>query len=186
MCSSDLAVIALWIGAIALALARSAVPTRPLLTAESSGSILLQTALPGVAVGAGQGLVVGIAVLFAVQTDPFGWIKFTMACAFIGIVLALVDQGLAAASGGPGRFLAVLVAVVALAAGLSSTVPPFVESIAAVLPTTPALGLLLAALANGDGWADLVGLLCWAVLGIGLMFAGIAARRRVRVAEAAA
>ena len=180
------AVIALWIGAIALALARSAVPTRPLLTAESSGSILLRTALPGVALGAAQGLVVGIAVLFAVQTDPFGWVKFIGACAFIGIVFALVDQGLAAAFGGPGRFLAVLVAVLALAVGLSSTVPPFVESLAGVLPTTPALGLLLAALANGDGWADLVGLLCWAALGIGLMFAGIAARRRVRVAEAAA
>jgi len=182
------AVIALWIGTIVLAFARSAVPTRPLLTAESSGSILWHSALPGAALGAAQGVVVAIAVLFAVQVDPLAWIGFTAASALVGVVFALVNQGLAAAFGGPGRFAAVLVAVVALAVGLSSTVPPAIASLAAVLPTTPALGLLLAALTSdaASGWADLVGLLCFAAVGIGLLFAGIAARRRVRVADVVA
>ncbi|WP_157001874.1 hypothetical protein [Agromyces laixinhei] len=177
------AVVALWVGGIVLALARQAVPRRRLLTATSSGRIALQAMLPGVAIGAVQGLVVGVAFLVAVAVDPGQGLGFTAAAVAVGAVFAAVNQGLAASFGAVGRLAAAFVGAIALAAGLSSTVPPAVDSLAAAFPTTPGLELLLATLTAGTVWAALTGLVLFALLGVALVFAGVAARRTVRVSR---
>ena len=176
------AVIALWFGGIVIALARPAVPRRLLLTAASSRSIALRSAGVSAALGAGQGLVVAVTLLFGVSIGPAQWLGFAGASVFVGAVFALVNQGLAAALGAVGRLLALLVGLVALAAGISSTVPPAIDAIAAAMPTTPAGELLLATLTGAGGTVvPAVGaLLLAAVLGFLLVFAGVASRRRVR------
>ncbi|MFD4422111.1 hypothetical protein ACFWN7_11490 [Agromyces sp. NPDC058484] len=175
-------VIALWLGGLVIALARQAVPTRELLTATSSASIALRAVLPTVALGAAQGAVVAVTVLFAVRVDPWQWLAFTSASVLIGTVFAVTNQGLAAAFGAAGRLVAVVIALVALTAGLSSTVPAAIEAVAAALPTTSALGLLLAALTGDAGIVlpSLTGLVLTGIVAVALVLAGVSARRQVR------
>jgi putative membrane protein len=181
------AVIALWIGALVLALARPAVPRHPLLGSRPSPAITLEAVAPGAAIGAAQGGVVGLALLFAMQVEPLAWVGFVAGCAVAGLVFALVNQGLAAALSASGRFIAALAAVIALAAGLSSTVPPAVESAAALLPTAPALAMLLATLGvDGGGWMPFAALVAFGLAGTALVLAGVAGRRRVRMGDFAA
>ncbi|MFF3601897.1 hypothetical protein, partial [Kitasatospora indigofera] len=167
------AVVALWLGGLVIAIARRAVPTRLLLTSVPSRTITLRSLGPTAALGAGQGAVVAVVVLAAVNTTPLAWMSFAGASTLIGAVFAIANQGLAAALGSVGRLVAVLVAVLALAAGLSGSVPPVIASTAGVIPTAPALSWLLACL-TGDGTAALaaVALLALAtVLGIALVYA---------------
>jgi len=182
------AVVALWIGGLVLAYVRPILPSRAvLLTAERSTALASRALLPGALVGVVQGVVVGVAVLFAVHVDAGAWFGFVVASALVGFVFAVVNQGLAAALGGVGRFVAVLVAVVALVVGLSSTVPPSLDALAALLPTTPALGLLLSALTGdtGTAWVDALALAVFAVLGALLVLLAVVSRRRVPQARAA-
>lgn len=175
-------VIALWFGGLALALALPAVPRRRLLTATPSPSIVAQAVAPTTTLGAAQGLVVAIAVLAGVRVGPVEWIAYASACILIGAFFALVNQALAAVLGGFGRVLAVVFGIVALAAGLSSTVPPALASIAGALPTASALHLLLAALTQdaGTGWAAVGVIVLIAVIAFALVLAGVIARRQVR------
>jgi putative membrane protein len=175
------AVLALWIGGLAAALARRAVPRGELMTSAPSTSIAWRALWPMATVGAAQGGAVSIAVLVALTVTPAQGIATAAACVLIGAVFAVVNEGLAAAFGGVGRLLAVLAGVVALAAGLSSTVPAPVASVAGALPTAAARDLLLGAasgLGQNPGGAVL-GLVLAALAAALLVFVGVAARRRV-------
>ena len=123
-----------------------------------------------------------VTLLFGVSIGPAQWVAFAGASVVVGAVFALVNQGLAAALGAVGRLFALLVGVVALAAGISSTVPPAIDTIAAAMPTTPAGDLPLAALTGGRAVVvpALGALLIAAVVGFALVFAGVASRRRAR------
>lgn len=171
--------IALWFGGFAIALAFQAVPPRRLLTSASSGRIAGRAVLPGALLGAGQGLLVGAAVLGSVAVTPGEWLAFVGVAVGVGAVFALANLGLAAAFAGIGRAVALAIGLVALAAGLSGTVPPVVAAVAAPLPTTQALGALRSTL-TGDvpgalGTLSLLALV--AVLAFVLVYAGVAARR---------
>jgi putative membrane protein len=177
-------VVALWLGGLVIAIARRAVPTRLLLTSVPSRTITFRSLGPTAALGAGQGAVVAVVVLAAVNTTPLAWMSFAGASVLIGAVFAIANQGLAAALGSVGRLVAVLVAVLALAAGLSGSVPPAVASTAGAMPTAPGLSWLLACL-TGDGPAALGAALLLAlatVLGIALVYAGVARHRTVQLA----
>lgn len=180
--------LALWLGGLVLALARRAVPTRRLLTAASTSSIALRSALTTVGIGAAQGLVVAIIVLASVDLTSGQAVGFIGAAVFVGAVFALANQGLAAAFGGFGRLLALLIALVALIAGLSSTVPPVMASLAGAMPTAPGLSLLLAPLVGdaGTAWASAGLLALIALVSVVLVLAGVRARRRVRPATVTA
>lgn len=172
-------VVALWLGGLVIAIARRAVPTRLLLTSVPSRTITVRSLGPTAALGAGQGAVVAVVVLAAVTTTPLAWMSFAGASVLIGAVFAIANHGLAAALGSVGRLVAVLVAVLALAAGISGSVPPAVASTAGAMPTAPGLSWLLACL-TGDGPAALGAALLLAlatVLGIALVYAGVARHR---------
>ncbi|MEV5072400.1 hypothetical protein MRBLMI12_004059 [Microbacterium sp. LMI12-1-1.1] len=173
--------IALWLGALVTALAVQAVPTKRLLSGTGSVVIGLRAVVPTVAICAAQGLVVGAAVLTSVGVTPLEWIAFVGAAILCGAVFGLANHGLAAAFGGPGRVAAVLIAIIALAAGLASTVPPVISQLAAALPTAAATALLRGALTADAAGAipAIVGLAITAIAGLGLVIAGVAARRRV-------
>ncbi|MFF2493567.1 YhgE/Pip domain-containing protein [Agromyces sp. NPDC058064] len=176
-------VVALWLGGFALALARRAVPVERLSAADPSRSIAWRAVLPGLGLGALQGVVVGVVVLAGIAVTPAQGAAFTVASIVVGAVGAIANQGLAAAFGGAGRLIAVFVALVALTAGLSSTVPPFIATAAQLAPTAPALQLLTATLADADAdasaalWGAFGLLLLIAVAAFALVLAGVAARR---------
>ena len=71
------------------------------------------------ALGAGQGLVVAVALLFGVSIGPLSGSGSRARACIIGAVFALVNQGLAAAFGAVGRLIALLIGLVALAAGIT-------------------------------------------------------------------
>ncbi|WP_353829249.1 hypothetical protein [Agromyces sp. SYSU T0242] len=171
------AVLALWVGGIVLALARRAVPRRRLLTADSTVGIAGRAIGPGVALGAAQGALVGAVLLPVIDVDLAPRLGFLAAAIAAGAVFALVNHGLAAAFGGPGRTVATVAAVIALAAGVSSTVPAFFVTAAGLLPTGPGHDLLLAGLGVGSGWGDLVALAVYAAIGAALVVAGVSRHR---------
>ncbi len=168
-------------------LARRAVPSRMLLTTTPSALIALRSAGMVALIGAVQGVVVAGAAQFGLGLRPDVWLGFALAAAVIGAVFGVLNQALAAAFGGVGRLVTLVVGIVALTAGLSSTVPASLSSIAAALPTAPALAMLRAA-ATGDVGAAFgaVGpLLVYAVGALALTLAAVAARRSVRVPKVA-
>jgi putative membrane protein len=177
-------VVALWIGGLALALVRKVVPESRLMANASSLGLTARSAGITAALGAVQGLLVSSVVLIGLELAPTVWAGYLGASVFVGAVLAVVNQGLAAAFGGFGRALALLVAVVALAVGIASSVPPALVGIAALLPTTPALVALRGAIGGDPGLAvgAAVLALLWGVAGLALVFGGVLARRRLRVA----
>lgn len=181
------AVLALWLGAMATALARRAVPSRMLLSTTPSARIALRSSGIVAAIGAAQGLVVAGAAQFGLGLRPDVWLGFALAAAFVGAVFGVLNQALAAAFGGVGRLVALVVGVVALTAGLSSTVPAALASLAGALPTAPALAMLRAA-ASGDAGAAFGAagpLLVYAAGALALTLAAVAARRSVRLPKVA-
>lgn len=171
--------LALWLGGLVTTLALQAVPTRRLLTGASSGSIAARAVLPVVSIGAVQGVVVGAAVLASVTVDPLTWLAYVGASVLVGAAFGVANQGLAAAFGGVGRIASIAIAMFAVAAGLTSTVPPVISAVAGALPTAAADALLGAALDSAPWVAAAFGLIFTAVAGFGLVFAGVASRRRV-------
>lgn len=175
-------VIALWFGGLAIALARQAVQARQLMSSRSSISIAIRSTRIGALIGIAQGLVVASVVQTGLALPPDDWAGFAAVSMIAGGVFAIVNQGLAAAFGAAGRLIAVVIGVVALAAGLSSTVPPFFAWLAALLPTSPALTMLRAAATGdaGQAWLGILASTIFAIVGAILVFAGVAGRRSVR------
>jgi len=171
------AVVALWIGGIVVALAHQAVPRSRLLTARSAAALTLRGLGPVLALGAAQGLLVGIPLLPFLDVDAVSRIAFAAMCVVIGTVFAVVNHGLAAALGGVGRTVAVVIAVLALVVGTSSTAPAAIESAAALAPTGPARVVLLAAIGVGSGLAATLVLVVWVLLGYLLAYLGTARER---------
>ena len=129
-------IVALWFGGLVIALARGRCPAH---AAHRLAVAIDRGGRCGGRRRSGQdrGSSSAVALLFGVSIGPAQWLGFTGASLIIGAVFALVNQGLAAAFGAVGRLIAVLIGLVALTAGLTSTVPPVIESIAGALPTRP-------------------------------------------------
>ncbi|GAB3578231.1 hypothetical protein GCM10027406_14080 [Leifsonia lichenia] len=181
-----LAVIALWVGGLATALARRSVPTSELLSTRSSVRLAAQSASLTALVGVGQGALVAAAAQVGLGLTPGGWLGFTLLCCVTGAVFGLLNQGLAAAFGAVGRLVAVIVALVAFGAGLTSTVPPVLAGFAGSLPTASGLAVLQLGIgigdANGGALAGaVVAVVAWGAVGLALVWAGVAARRGIRV-----
>lgn len=181
-----LAVVALWVGGLATALARRSVPTSELLSTRSSLRLAGRSAMVTALVGVGQGVLVAAAAQVGLGLTPGDWLGFTLLCCAAGAVFGLLNQGLAATLGAFGRLVAVIVAVLAFGAGLTSTVPPVIAGLAASLPTASGVAVLQKGVGIGDTsagalMAALVVLVAWGVAGALLAWAGIAARRGVRL-----
>lgn len=178
-------VIALWIGGIALALVRKPVPESRLMTGTPSLSLAAASAGVTAVLGAVQGLVLSAVVLIGLDLSPVVWVGYIGASVFIGAVLAVVNQGLAAAIGAFGRVLALLIGITALAVGIASSVPPVLVGIAGLLPTSPALVMLRGAIGGDVGLAVGAGVLAllWGIAGFALVLGGVLSRRRLRPAK---
>jgi len=101
------------------------------------------------------------------------------------VSFAAVNQGLAAAFRGIGRFVAVLVATIGLAAAVVSTVPALVGQLYDLTPLGPALHALQSVTAGG-ALAGPVGLLVvWMLAGLALTTAAIARHRVIPAGQLA-
>ncbi|MFS0852875.1 YhgE/Pip domain-containing protein [Microbacterium sp. 179-I 3D4 NHS] len=167
-----LTAVVLWVGGLASFLVMRAHTARTLTSRRPSAALTLRAFAPAALLGAGQGLLLAIIVQFVAAYDAGQWWAFAGTAVLAGIVFAAVNQALVAVLGGVGRWVSALVAVVAVATGLISTVPSWLSSIGAALPTAPAFAGLIA----GNGSA-IAALLVWGLLSLGATTLAVALRR---------
>lgn len=179
-----LATLALWFGGLASFVVLRAVPRTALSSRRSSAALALRALAPGAVIGALQGALVATVVQLAAGYDAEQWWPFAAMCVLAGVAFAAINHALVALFGGIGRWVSVLVGVMALATGIVSTVPGTLLDIAGLLPTAPAYTSMLAALTDAGGGATAaVGLVLWTLVAIA---AGILAVARHRSTSARA
>ncbi|MEW1960914.1 YhgE/Pip family protein [Microbacterium sp. NPDC077644] len=167
-----LAAVVLWFGGLASFIVMRAHTARTLTSRRSSAWLTLGGFWPAAAIGAGQGVLVALIVQIVASYDAATWWAFAGTAVLAGIAFAAVNQALVAVFGGAGRWVSALVGVVAIATGLISTVPDWLSSIGAMLPTAPAFTGLIA----GSGSA-VAGLIAWGVLSLIATTVAVALRR---------
>ena len=178
--------VALWLGGLATFLVLGAQPARALGSTRSSLSLALRAFAPAALIGAIQGVVLTASMGGVLHLSPGGWIEFGAVAALSGVVFAAVNQGLVAVFRGVGRFVSVVIAVVALAVVVVSTVPALLDSTFGLLPPSPALAAMQAvSTGNGSVLGPVMLLVLWALAGIGLTVAAIARHRVVPAGQLA-
>lgn len=178
--------VALWLGGLATFLVLGAWPARALGSTRSSLALALRAFAPAALIGVVQGVVLTVAMAGALDLTPGRWVALGGIAALTGIAFAAVNQGLVALLRGVGRFASVVVAVVALATVVVSTVPAVLQSVFGVLPPAPALSAMQAITTGTGSIAGPIALLLvWTLLGLGLTVSAIARHRVVPAGQLA-
>ncbi|PKI90784.1 hypothetical protein CW368_08935 [Actinomycetales bacterium SN12] len=167
-----LSAVVLWFGALASFVVLRAVPGSTLTSRRSSAGMVLRGFWPAAAIGAAQGLLVALVVQLVTQYDAATWWGFAGFAVVAGIAFAAINQALVAVLGGIGRWISALIGVLAFATSLISTVPDWLASLGAAMPTAPALSGLIE-----PSGAAFAGLVVWAVLSLGVATIVVATRR---------
>ncbi|MCE4025401.1 YhgE/Pip family protein [Microbacterium sp. Au-Mic1] len=173
-----LAAVVLWFGSLVTFLVMRAFTARALTSRRASGSLALRAFAPAAAIGAAQGLLVALVVEIVAKYDPSRWWGFAGVAVLAGIAFAAVNQALVAVLGGIGRWISAVVGVAALGAGIISTLPGWLATIAGFLPTSSAATALLGE--DGVGSA-IAALLVWTVLALIATTLAVTARRTTSV-----
>lgn len=172
--------LALWMGAFATYLVLQAATRRALTSSRSSLALALGGYVPGLLIGAAQGLALAALSQTALHLPVGAWFQLAGVAMLIGASFAAVAQGLTAALGGVGRTIIVMAGVLAFATSLISTAPALLNAIAAVLPTAPASTAVLHVIAQTPGVGGAVGaLVVWALVGLLLSMFAVASRRTI-------
>ena len=178
--------VALWLGGLATFLVLAPASRDALGSTRSSLRLAVQAFVPAAAIGAIQGALLTAVVAFAVDLSPGGWVAFTALAMLGGVAFAALNQALAAAFGGIGRFVSMVVAVLALSTAVISTVPGLMSDIASALPTTTVLDGLRGVIDGTSGiGGTVVLLLLWSLLGLSVTTLAIGRKRVVEVGRLA-
>lgn len=173
-----LAVLALWVGALASYLVLRAISARVLASMKPSWRLALDGLLPGLVIGLVQS--VALTVLLALLLDlpagrvvPLGAFLALTAATFVALNHALVGW-----FGGVGRFVSVVLVVIGAAGAVTAAVPASFDALRGFLPLTPALDGLRASVTGGSGAGSAGLLVAWLLVGL---VAGVLAVARRRV-----
>ncbi|MGJ0204126.1 YhgE/Pip domain-containing protein [Leucobacter sp. gxy201] len=172
--------IALWAGALALALLATPLWSRTRDAARGIGWIALRSARPAALLGALQGAIAGAVLPFALGYDFSQGLRFFGVALVAGIAFALSVQGLSALFGGIGRFIAFALLVVAFATGIVSTAPAALTAIGDASPVGAALGGFQAIATGGAAGGAVMLLALWGLGGLALTAFAVARARRAR------
>lgn len=169
-----LAAVVLWFGGLVSFLVMRAFTSRALTSRRPSALLALGAFAPAAALGAGQGLLVALVVQIIADYDPARWWGFAGVAVLAGVAFAAVNQALVAVLGGVGRWIAAIIGVAALGAGIISTLPGWLATIAGFLPTSSATTALLGDQGTGSAIAALV---VWTLLALLATTLAVTARR---------
>ena len=179
--------LALWIGAFAVYFVLQAVSRRALSSRSSSVALAAASLVPGVVVGAVQGLALAAIMQVALRLSVGDWFALAGVAVLAGVAFAAVVQGIVAVLGNGGRLLVALMAVVVLAAGLISTAPVVLTDLAALLPLDTASRAVSAIITGSGSVGSAIGsLVLWGLIGFALSTAAVISRRTVRVRQLSA
>lgn len=176
-----LAVLALWLGALATFLVLRAVSARVLSSMKPSWRLSWEGLLPGAVIGAVQAVALAVVLqlllhLPAGRAVGLGAFALLTAVAFVALNHALV-----AWFGGVGRFVSVALVVVGAAGAVTSAVPASFDTLRPFLPLTPALDGFRAIASGSTGAGAAAALLvAWLLLGL---VAGVVAVARRRISS---
>jgi putative membrane protein len=179
------AVLALWLGALALMIVFSPVPLHARGSTRGALRLTLETfAIPAV-IGLATGLATGAVLAGIEDLDAGGWIAAMGFGALASLAFVAVNQALAAALGHVGRGISLLVAVLVIATGVVSTVPGVLEGLAAFLPVGSALDGLVGLTESGVGGVTMAiaAMVLWGIAGLAVTTLMVARQRTVRVGE---
>ena len=179
------AVLALWLGALALMTVFSPVPLHARGSTRGALRLTLETFAVPAAVGLATGLAAGAVLAGLEDLDAGGWAATMGVGALVSIAFVAVNQALAAALGHVGRGISLLIAVLVIATGVVSTVPAVLEGLAAFLPVGPAIAGLGRLVEPGTGSAGMAiaAMVLWGIAGVAVTTIMVARQRTVRVAE---
>ena len=182
--------LALWVGALAYYLMMPALTRRALDRRGSPVRVAARSYLPGALVGIVQSVLATIILIAAVGIHPAnGWGLFGM-MALTSITFIAINQALIALLGAPGRFVALILIVLQLAAAGGTypieTAPAFFQAIHPWLPLTYSVEAFRALIAGGSiGIAPGVGVLfAWLAGAFGVTVLAAWRARRTASAEA--
>ena len=95
-----------------------------------------------------------------------------------GATFAVLNHALAAWWGGFGRLVSVVMVTLVAAAGMTSAVPAFFDTVTPFLPLTPVLQGIRTIMTDGTGLADAVGMtMLWLVIGLAASALAVARSR---------
>ena len=175
-----LAVIALWIGALATYLVLRAVSARVLTSMKSSWRIAAGGLLPGAVTAAVQAAALTLVLFLLLDLSAAQTGKLLPFALLSGLAFVAVNHALVAWFGGVGRFISVVLVVLAAAGAITSAVPALFDVVEPFLPLTPALEGFRAIASGGTGGGGAVGLLlAWLVVGTAASVLAVARRRMV-------
>lgn len=175
-----LAVLGLWIGALASFLVLRAISSRVLASMKPSWRLALGSLLPGAAIAVVQALVLTVVLQSLLHLDGAQLVRLVGFALLTAVSFVAVNHALVAWFGGAGRFVSVLLVVLAAAGSITSAVPKVFDTVAPALPLTPALAGFRAIVTGGTGVGASVGLLlAWLVLGLAAGILAVARRRMV-------
>lgn len=178
--------VALWLGGLVTFLVLAPVTRDSLGSTRSSLRLALGAFAPAAAVGVVQALLLTAVMAFSLDLSAAGWAAFAGVTALAAVSFAAVNQALAALLGGVGRFIAMVVAVVALATAVISTVPSELDQLSHLLPTAAVLDALRGVvLGTSGGWGGTVALVLWGVAGLAVTTLAVARTRVVEVGRLA-
>ena len=172
-------VLALWLGGLAAYLVLSPTTPRALGSTRPSWQLALRSFAPAAVVGVVQGVALTVILGPPLDLGLGAWLRVAVVAAGVGVAFAAVNQGLAAAFRGVGRFVAALVATVALAAAVVSTVPGVLVDLYAGSPLGPALRAMQNAVGGGSLAGPVLLLVAWTLGGLALTTAALARHRVV-------
>lgn len=176
-----IALVALWIGALATFLARRPVPRSVAWGNRAAAGNLVAALLPGLAVVALQALALW-GILLATLHPSAGHGAGLLGVLLVAAVsFTFVNHALAALFGWAGRLVAVAVATLAVAAGMSAAVPALLSPLASILPVSAAARAAATVAAGGaDATGNILTLIAWAVVALVASVAAVLAGQRIR------
>ncbi|MGF0115220.1 YhgE/Pip family protein [Promicromonospora sp. Marseille-Q5078] len=138
------AVVALWLGALALMTVFPPVVARALGSTRDSLRLALSAfALPAT-VGAATGAAVGVILAAVENLDIGGWFGSIIVGAVASVAFVAVHQGFLGWLGNLGRGISLLIAVLLIATGIVATVPTVLQGLVDALPIGAARDALTA------------------------------------------
>lgn len=133
------AVVALWAAGMVTVAMLPVMPPNARISSRPTWRLAMEGAIPGLRVGAVQGLLATVILAFALNLTPPVVLLVLLACLVTTALFAITNRALVAAFGDWGRIASIAILALTLATAVTSAQPVILQTMSGYLPTTAAL-----------------------------------------------